>query len=94
MGRDNARQPAPDLFATDKVKDASRLSPKPGAAETATKTAPQRHILPNDLPSAIKHLSDGELDFLHAETLEEMKRRGRMPPGVEIDFTPSVKRPS
>jgi hypothetical protein len=30
--------------------------------------------------------TDGELDFLHAATLEEMKRRGRTPLGVETDL--------
>jgi hypothetical protein len=49
-------------------------------------SAPQRHILPKNLRSAVKHLSDGELDLMHAATLEEMKRRGRLPPGVETDL--------
>jgi hypothetical protein len=31
-------------------------------------------------------LTDGELDFLHAATLEEMKRRGRKPQGVETNL--------
>jgi hypothetical protein len=48
--------------------------------------APQRHILPKNLRSAVKHLSDGELDLMHAATLEEIKRRGRLPPGVETDL--------
>jgi hypothetical protein len=46
----------------------------------------QRHTLPKNLRSAVKHLSDGELDLMHAATLEEMKRRGRLPPGVETDL--------
>jgi hypothetical protein len=29
--------------------------------------------------NAVKHLSDGELDLMHAAILEEMKRRGRTP---------------
>ena len=36
--------------------------------------------------NTIKHLTDGELDFLHATTLEEMKRRGRTLQGVETDL--------
>jgi DNA invertase Pin-like site-specific DNA recombinase len=36
--------------------------------------------------NAVKHLSDGELDLMHAATLEEMKRRGRTPQGVEKGF--------
>jgi hypothetical protein len=37
-------------------------------------------VLPKNLRKAVKHLSDGELDLLHAATLEEMGRRGRLPP--------------
>ena len=56
------------------------------AAEAATETAVQRHVLPKNLRNAVKHLSDGELDLMHAATLEEMKRRGRTPQGVETDL--------
>jgi hypothetical protein len=31
-------------------------------------------------------LSDGELDLMHAATLEELKRRGRTPKSVETDL--------
>ena len=37
-------------------------------------------MLPKNLSKAVKRLSDGELDLLHATTLEEMGRRGRLPP--------------
>ena len=79
MGRDPAERTAPDLFTTATAS----ASPAPKAT---TETAPPRHVLPKNLPNAIKHLSDGELDFLHAATLEEMKRRGRTPQGVETDL--------
>src|SRR6202790_4724294 len=79
MGRDPAERTAPDLFPTAPASG----SPAPKAT---TETAPPRHVLPKNLPNAIKYLSDGELDFLHAATLEEMKRRGRKPPGVETDL--------
>ena len=42
--------------------------------------------MPKDLAAAVKHLSDGELDLMHAVTLDEMKRRGGMPRGVETDL--------
>ncbi len=88
MGRDPAEQATPDLFSTNTntVGDASPPPPKRGGTEAATETARQRHILPKNLRTAIKHLSDGELDLMHAATLEEMKRRGRKPPGVETDL--------
>jgi hypothetical protein len=82
MGRHPAEQPIPDLFSTDTVRDASPPQPKPSTPKATPESAPQRHILPKNLRSAVKHLSDGELDLMHAATLEEIKRRGRLPPGV------------
>ena len=84
MGHDPTKVTAPDLYPTATARDAS--TPPTKFPEAATETAPQRHILPKDLPNALKHLSDGELDFLHAATLEEVKRRGRTPLGVETDL--------
>jgi len=85
MACDPTEQPTPDLFPTATVRDASARTKSP-AAKATTKTAPRRHILPKDLPNAVKHLSDSELDLIRAATLEEMKRRGRMPEGVETDL--------
>ena len=85
MGRHPAEQPIPDLFSTDTVRDASPQRPKPSTPKATPEGAPQR-ILPKNLRSAVKHLSDGELDLMHAATLEEMKRRGRLPPGFETDL--------
>jgi hypothetical protein len=79
VGREPAERTAPDLFPT------ATASAWP-APKAKTAAAPQRHVLPKNLPNALKHLSDGELDFLHAATLEELKRRGRTPPGVETDL--------
>jgi hypothetical protein len=79
MDGDPTERKAPDLFPTATAS----ASPAPKAI---TETPPQRHILPKDLPNAIKHLNDAELDLLHAATLEEMKRRGRSPQGVETDL--------
>jgi hypothetical protein len=85
MGHDPTKRTTPDLFATAAVHDAS-APPKLPAAEATTETATQRYILPKDLHAAVKHLSDGKLDLLHSATLEEMKRRGGMPRGVETDL--------
>jgi len=76
MGRDPAERTAPDLFPTEAVRKVSAPSTLP-AVKAAT--APQRYVLPKNLRNAVKHLSDGELDLMHAATLEEMKRRGRTP---------------
>jgi hypothetical protein len=81
MGRDAAKPPTPDLLSTATGRDASAPPKMP-----ATETAPQRYVLPKDLPNAVKHRTDGELDLMHAATLDEMKRRGRLPRGVETDL--------
>ena len=80
MGRDRGEQATPDLFSTEMVRDGSPSPIKPISATQPTADASsRRHVLPNDLRTAVKHLSDGELDLLHAATLEEMGRRGRLP---------------
>ena len=70
----------PDLFSTEMVRDGSPspIEPIPATQPTADASS-QRHVLPKNLRTAVKHLSDGELDLLHAATLEEMGRRGRLP---------------
>ena len=78
MGRDE--QPTPDLFSTETVRDdgaSSPIGPIPATQATADASS-QRHVLPKNLRTAVKHLSDGELDLLHAATLEEMGQRGRL----------------
>lgn len=79
MGRDPAERTAPDLFSTATASASS-------APEAITESEPQRYVLPKNLRNAVKHLSDGELDLMHAATLEELKRRGRKPKGVETDL--------
>jgi hypothetical protein len=82
MGRRPADQDTPDLFPTATVRDASPPPTKPVYATEAVVDT-KRHVLPKNLRNAVKHLSDGELDLMHTATLEEMKRRGRTPQGVE-----------
>lgn len=41
-------------------------------------------MLPKNLRKAVKHLSDGELDLLHAATLEKWDSAGRLPPTDQI----------
>ena len=79
MGRDPAERTAPDLFPT-------ATASAPSAPKAITASEPQRYVLPKNLRNAVKHLSDGELDLMHAATLEELKRRGRKPKGVETDL--------
>jgi hypothetical protein len=79
MGRDPAERPAPDLFPT--ATDSASPAPK-----ATTDSAPRQYVLPKNLRHAVKHLSDGELDLMHAATVEELKRRGRTVKNVEADL--------
>jgi hypothetical protein len=79
MGREPAERTAPDLFPTATAS----ASPRPKAT---TESEPQRYVLPKNLRSAVKHLSDHELDLMHAATVEELERRGKTPKGVETDL--------
>jgi hypothetical protein len=53
--------------------------PSLGATADAATASLRRHVLPKDLPAAIKQLDDQELDRLLASVLAEQKRRGRKP---------------
>jgi len=65
---------APDLFSTPSVGETSAPPTK-----QVLVAQEQRHVLPQDLPSAVKHLTDNELDLLIAACLQEARRRGRLP---------------
>ena len=68
-------QGTPDLFSAsqEKLLPSSTLK-----AEEAKLSAPaSRHVLPNDLLAAIKHLDDFELDQLQAEVTAEQQQRGK-----------------
>jgi hypothetical protein len=68
----------PSRLPTATVRDAS-APPKLPTIKAATESGSRRFVLPKNLRNAVKHLSDGELDLMHAATPEEMKRRGRTP---------------
>jgi hypothetical protein len=73
-----------DLFSTASACPPSLLSPIPPPTLPVNADGPatgslRRHVLPKDLPSAIKQLNDQELDRLQAAVLAEQKRRGRKP---------------
>jgi DNA invertase Pin-like site-specific DNA recombinase len=82
MGSDHSRSRTPDLFSTAADRERSSLSaneqiPAPLTDNVAASASLRRHVLPRDLPQAIKHLDDQELDRLLAAVLAEQKRRGR-----------------
>jgi len=79
MGRDRTEQATPDLFLT-----APSGEPSP-PAKPVSSAQERRHVLPKDLPNAVKHLDDRELDLLITASLEEAKRRGRLLPNVQAN---------
>ena len=78
MGRDRAQQQ--DLFSTP----APFETPSPLAKQVSSGQK-RRHVLLNDLPNAVRHLDDRELDLLITASLEEAKRRGRLLPNVQAN---------
>jgi hypothetical protein len=61
-----------DLFPLTSAREPSPSTNLPPPA-----ASPRRHVLPSDLPTAIKHLEDRELDQLLSAVLAEQKRRGK-----------------
>jgi hypothetical protein len=78
MGPDPTHQRKSDLFSTGQETF-------PSAANPVSSVDERRHVLPKDLPDAVKHLTDEELDRLLIVTLAEIKHRGRSPPNVQAD---------
>jgi hypothetical protein len=67
------------LYPRDGITPPSNPLPPLLANADAAANSLRRHVLPKDLPGAIKQLDDQELDRLLAAALAEQKRRGRKP---------------
>ena len=88
MERDRTKKPATsDLFSTHMVQDGSPPTTRASAKDAPADTATQRHVLPRDLPNAVKYLTDTELDLLITTSVQEAKRRGRLPPSAQPNPT-------
>jgi len=70
---------SPDLFSTaSDGKSSSHQPDEPAFTTLAAQAIPaSRHVLPKDLPSAIKALSDQELDQLSAAAGNGLARRSK-----------------
>jgi predicted DNA-binding protein (UPF0251 family) len=80
----------PNLFSTASPReDPSSLPPNPPTPIADNAASTPRHVLPSDLPAAIKHLNDQELEQLQAAVTAEQQRRGKKPP--LSDKTPSKR---
>jgi hypothetical protein len=79
-----ARSSTPDLFSSAPAREAhSRASEpwqsSPAIIHTPRSEVPSRHVLPADLPNAVRQLNDQELDQLLSAVIAEQKRRGKNP---------------
>jgi len=77
-----ARSSTPDLFSAAPAREAySRSSESAESAPAIIHVPPRanhsRHVLPADLPNAVRHLDDQELDQLLSVVIAERKRRGK-----------------
>jgi hypothetical protein len=85
---------------TSQMPSSTSLMPSfwPAVAETIpaadNAASSPRHILPNDLPTAIKHLSDQELDQLDAAVTAEQQRRGKKPRAAAKIVSKRMEAPS
>jgi hypothetical protein len=75
------RSSTPDLFSSAPTEAPSH-SPEssacsPTIAHPPPSKFPSRHVLPVDLPNAVRHLDDHELDRLLSVVIAEQKRRGK-----------------
>jgi hypothetical protein len=72
-----ARSSTPDLFSSAPARGVHSQPLEPIGSPSAV---PSRHVLPADLPSAVRHLNDKELDQLLSVVIAEQKRRGKKLP--------------
>jgi predicted DNA-binding protein (UPF0251 family) len=80
MGSGQFTSSIPDLFSTVFPREPSLLPPNPPIPTADNAASSPRHVLPIDLPAAIKHLNDQELEQLLAVVTAEQQRRGKKPP--------------
>jgi len=69
----------PNLFSTEPPREQAALTPTPTTPPIENSAASSRHVLPSDLPAAIKHLTDQELEQLHVAVTVERQQRGKKP---------------
>src|SRR5260370_25764729 len=84
MGSGRITPMIPDLFSTALPREKSLLTP---SVPNSTADMLTRHVLPNDLPSAIKQLNDQELEQLLVAVTAEPQRRGEKPTTTETTIS-------
>jgi len=93
MGSGRFTSSIPDLFSTTPRESPSLLVNSPTSTANIAASSP-RNILPSDLPAAIKHLNDQELDQLQAAVTAEQQRRSRKPPAPEKTVSKRTEAPA
>jgi|SRR6516225_9406471 len=78
----HARSSTPDLFSSAPAREAYSRSTEsaessPAIMHAPPRAIPSRHVLPADLPNAVRHLDDHELDQLLSAGIAEQKRRSK-----------------
>src|SRR5438552_12354043 len=94
MPRGRTQHPTPDLFSGASAREppsppANQVSSPQAAVDMAASL--RRHLLPKDLPNALKRLDDGELASLLAAALDEAKRRGKLPSSLAASDDPTPR---
>jgi hypothetical protein len=95
MGSGRTRSTTPDLFSTTSAS--APLSPSVKSPPSSLTTddgsagaSSPSYALPTNLPSALRHLDDDQLDRLHAAVIGEQKRRGKK---LSVSAEPSRNKP-
>ena len=83
MGNDRTQHEKPDLTSAEGIGG----QPSNTDLNEAPVPPPPKPIFPKDLPKALGYLEDQELDRLAGAALDELRRRGRSPPGFEPPST-------
>src|SRR5260370_36396469 len=80
MGSARIESMVPNLFSAASPRENVGLPPNPPIPTANSEaTSSPRHVLPHDLPSAIKQLNDQQLDQLQPAVTAEQEKRGKKP---------------
>jgi hypothetical protein len=93
MGNGRITPVTPNLFSTVSLREPSSMPPDPPIPTADNAVSSPRHVLPSDLPAAIKHLNDQELEQLLAAVTAEQQRRGKQPPTPKRTTSKLVEAP-
>jgi hypothetical protein len=83
MGSGNNPSTKADLFSAQRSPDSPSLltvQQKSTPTDEPAAASSQSYALPANLPSALSHLDDDQLDRLHAAVMAEQQRRGKTLP--------------